>query len=111
MAAAHPGLAETTNGPPPDAMSTTPAGRLARSSRLLSLIAGSLRHAAELYPRGQSRCLTPTVTSPPSYRAILDAVLAHDACKATAALATHIQNTTDVLLDEASTQPDDAVTA
>ena len=45
------------------------------------------------------------------HRAILNAVLAHDVGKATAALTTHIQNTTNVLLDQASTEPNDAATA
>ena len=78
--------------------------------RLLA-IAGSLRDAAELYRRWSVALARSGRDIAAEHRAILDAILAHDAGKATAALATHIQNTTDVLLDQASTEPDDAATA
>ena len=78
--------------------------------RLLA-IAGSLRDAAELYRRWSVALAHSDRDIAAEHRAILNAVLAHNAGKATAALATHIQNTTDILLDQASTEPDDAATA
>ena len=78
--------------------------------RLLA-IAGSLRDAAELYRRWSVALARSDRDVAAEHRGILDAVLAHDAGKATTALAEHIQNTTNVLLDQASTEPDDTATA
>lgn len=78
--------------------------------RLLA-IARSLRDAAELYRQWSVALAHPDRDIAAEHRAILDAVLAHDAGKATAALTTHIQNTTDVLLDQASMKSDDTATA
>jgi DNA-binding GntR family transcriptional regulator len=45
------------------------------------------------------------------HRAILDAALAHDTDAATAAPVAHIQKTTNVLLEQADTDPSDTATA
>lgn len=78
--------------------------------RLLA-IARSLRDAAELYRQWSVTLANPDRDIAAEHRAILDAVLAHDAGKATAALATHIQNTTNILLNQASMKSDDTATA
>lgn len=78
--------------------------------RLLA-IAGSLRDAAELYRQWSVALARSDRDIAAEHRAILDAVLAHDAGEATAALTTHIQNTTNILLDQASTEPNDAAIA
>ena len=71
--------------------------------RLLA-IAESLRDAAELYrqwsvPMAQANC-----DIAGEHRTLLDAVLAHDTDIATAALAAHIQTTTNILLEQANTE-------
>ena len=77
--------------------------------RLLA-IAESLRDAAELYRRWSVPLANVHRDIAGEHRAILDAVLAHDADAATAALATHIQATTNVLLGHADTEFTDTAT-
>lgn len=67
-------------------------------------VAESLRDAAELYRQW-------SVPLAGEHRAILEAVLARDVDAASAALATHIEATTKVLLDHADVGPDDQATA
>jgi DNA-binding GntR family transcriptional regulator len=78
--------------------------------RLLA-IAESLRDSAELYRRWSVPLAHSQRDIPSEHRAILDAVLAHDTDAATAALAAHIQHTTNVLLEHADTDSTDAATA
>ncbi len=78
--------------------------------RLLT-IAESLRDAAELYRRWSVPLAHAQRDIAGEHRAILDAVLAHDADAATAALAAHIEATTNVLLGETDDRADDAATA
>lgn len=78
--------------------------------RLLA-IAGSLRDAAELYRRWSVALAHSDRDIAAEHRGILDAVLAHDAGKATAALAEHIQNTTNVLRGQVSTATEDTASA
>jgi DNA-binding GntR family transcriptional regulator len=77
--------------------------------RLLA-IAESLRDSAELYRRWSVPLAHGQRDIPGEHRAILDAVLAHDTDAATAALAAHIQHTTNVLLEHADTDSIDAAT-
>ena len=77
----------------------------------LRAIADSLRDAAELY-RQWSVPLTRTDRDiDGEHRAVLDAVLAHDADAATAALATHIQHTADLLLAHGTPEAADEASA
>jgi DNA-binding GntR family transcriptional regulator len=78
--------------------------------RLLG-IAESLRDAAELYRQWSVPLAHARRDIAGEHRAILDAVLALDTDAATAALASHIQNTTDVLLEQAESELNDAATA
>jgi DNA-binding GntR family transcriptional regulator len=78
--------------------------------RLLA-IAESLRDAAELYRRWSVPPAHAHRDIAGEHRAILDAVLARDADAAAAALAAHIQATTNVLRDEAAARVDDSATA
>jgi DNA-binding GntR family transcriptional regulator len=68
--------------------------------RLLA-VAESLRDSAELYRRWSVPFAHARRDIPGEHRAILDAVLAHDTGAATTALAAHIRQTTDVLLEHA----------
>jgi DNA-binding GntR family transcriptional regulator len=78
--------------------------------RLLA-IADSLRDSAELYRRWSVPLAHGHRDIAGEHRAILDAVLAHDPDAATAALAAHIQHTTNVLLEHADTDLNDTATA
>ena len=78
--------------------------------RLLA-IAESLRDAAELYRRWSVPLAHADRDIAGEHRTILHAVLAHDADAATAALAAHIQATTNVLLGEADAGATDTATA
>lgn len=78
--------------------------------RLLA-IAESLRDAAELYRRWSVPLARADRDIGGEHRAILDAVLAHDTAAAIAALTAHIQETTNVLLDQAAHRLDDTATA
>ena len=78
--------------------------------RLLA-IADSLRDSAELYRQWSAPLGHAHRDIAGEHRAILDAVLAHDAGSATAALAAHIHATTDVLLREPDARVDDDATA
>jgi DNA-binding GntR family transcriptional regulator len=62
-------------------------------------IAVSLRDSAELYQRWSAPQSFPRRDIPAEHRALLDAALAHDASLAAALLVSHIQKTTDILLD------------
>ena len=66
--------------------------------RLLA-IAESLRDSAELYRRWSVPLAHSHRDIAGEHRAILDAVLAHDADAATAALAAHVRTTANILLD------------
>ena len=78
--------------------------------RLLG-IAESLRDAAELYRRWSVPLANTHRDFAGEHRAILNAVLMHDAAAAIAALAAHIQATTNVLLDQSDGWVDDTATA
>jgi DNA-binding GntR family transcriptional regulator len=78
--------------------------------RLLA-IADSLRDSAELYRRWSVPLAHGHRDIAGEHRAILDAVLAHDPDAATAALAAHIQRTTNVLLEHADTDLNNTATA
>lgn len=78
--------------------------------RLLA-IAEALRDSAELYRRWSVPLAHSQRDIPGEHRAILDAVLAHDTAAATAALAAHIQHTTNVLLEQAETDLNDTASA
>ena len=78
--------------------------------RLLA-IAESLRDAAELYRRWSVPLAHAHRDIAGEHRTILDAVLAHDAEAAVAALTAHIRITTNVLIGQADTQVDDTATA
>ena len=74
--------------------------------RLLA-VAESLRDSAELYRRWSVPLDHSHRDIPGEHRAMLDAVLAHDADTAAAALEAHIQRTTDILLEQARSEPGD----
>lgn len=74
-------------------------------------IAESLRDAAELYRQWSVPLGHAHRDIAGEHRAILEAVLARDVDAASAALATHIEATTKVLLDHADVGPDDQATA
>ena len=78
--------------------------------RLLA-IADLLRDSAELYRQWSVPLAHAHRDIAAEHRAILDAVLNRDVEAATAALATHIHATTNVLLDEANAATDDTATA
>lgn len=68
----------------------------------------SLRASAELYRRWSVPQSVTERDIPAEHRAIVDAVLAHDADAASILLAEHIQRTTDILLHHAETTPSDS---
>lgn len=78
--------------------------------RLLD-VATSLRDSAELYRRWSVPLGQEHRDIPGEHRAMLEAVLVHDADAAVAVLAEHIQHTTDVLLETSAGEIDDATTA
>ncbi len=65
----------------------------------------SLRASAELYRRWSMPKSFTERDIPAEHRAIVDAVLAHDAGTASILLAAHIQRTTDLLLHHAESAP------
>ena len=71
--------------------------------RLLA-VAGSLRASAELYRRWSVPLAHTHRDISGEHRAMLDAVLAHDADAAAATLAAHIRRTADVLLEQADAE-------
>jgi DNA-binding GntR family transcriptional regulator len=73
--------------------------------------ADSLRDSAELYRRWSVPRAFTRRDVRAEHRAILDAVLAHDADVATALLCEHIQHTTDILLQHARLTSEDSAPA